>query len=203
MKKRQNQETRKKQDILLTAEIVFAERGFKGATVREVAERASIANSLIFYYFKNKSVLYEAVFESFFEQLEGLVQHSMSLDVDRLGILKEIMFGALDFFAIHRNLMKIIVRELIDNGRLAQKISQEYIKPVYDTIVEFLAEGEREAIFRNVDPVHFMQTLLGMSIFYFVAEPFVRAVGVRRPYGSQEIEKRKDEVWKQIRSRLT
>jgi AcrR family transcriptional regulator len=203
MKKRQNQDKEKRQDILLAAEIVFAERGFKGTTVREVAKRANIHNSLIFYYFKNKSVLYEAVFESFFEQMEDLVQYSMNLDMDRLGIFKKIVFGVIGFSATHRNLMIILVRELMENGRVAQKTSQEYFKPVYDTIAEFLAEGGREAIFRDVDPVHFVQSIVAMVVFYFINEPFIRAMGLRNPYGSREIEKRKNEVWKQIRSILT
>ena len=203
MKKKEDQDKEKRQDILLAAETVFAEKGFKGTTVREVAKRANVHNSLIFYYFKNKSVLYEAVFESLFDQMEELVQYSMNLDMDRLGILKEIVFGIIDFLATHRNLTIILVRELMENGRVAQKTSQEYFKPVYQTVVEFLSEGGREAIFRNVDPVHFMQSSVAMLVFYFINESFIRAMGLRNPYSSREIEKRKNEVWRQIRSILT
>ena len=203
MKKRRNQDKEKRQDILLAAESVFAERGFKGTTVREVAQRAGIHNSLIFYYFKNKSVLYEAVFESLFEQMEDLVQYSMNLDMDRLGIMKEIVFGVIDFLATHRNLTTILVRELMDNGPVARKTSQEYFRPVYHTVAEFLADGSREAIFRNVDPVHFVQSTVAVVVFYFINEPFIRAMGLKNPYGSREIEKRKNEVWRQIRSVLT
>ena len=201
--RKKNQEITKRKDILLAAEHVFAERGFKGTTVRAVAQKAGIANSLIFYYFKNKLVLYEAVFQSFFEQLEDLILQHLNLDLDRLGILKELLFAVTDFSARHRNLLIILTREIIDNGNLVQEINEKYFRPLYDTAAGFLAEGSKEALFRNVDPLHFLQTLMGMNIFYFISDPLLQAVGVRDPYGSQEIEKRKTEVWNIVRSSLT
>ena len=201
--RRKNQEITKREDILLAAEHVFAERGFKGTTVRAVAQKAGIANSLIFYYFKNKLVLYEAVFQSFFEQLEDLILQHLNLEMDRLGILKQLLFAVTDFSARHRNLLIILTREIIDNGNLVQKINKKYFRPLYDTAAEFLAEGSKEALFRKVDPLHFLQTLMGMNIFYFISDPLLQAVGVKDPYGSQEIEKRKMEVWNIVRSSLT
>ena len=201
--RKKNQEITKREDILLAAEHVFAERGFKGTTVRAVAQKAGIANSLIFYYFKNKLVLYEAVFQSFFEQLEDLILQHLNLELDRLGILKQLLFAVTDFSARHRNLLIILTREIIDNGNLVQQINKKYFRPLYDTAAEFLAEGSKEALFRKVDPLHFLQTLMGMNIFYFISDPLLQAVGVRDPYGSQEIEKRKTEVWNIVRSSLT
>ena len=201
--RKKNQGITKRKDILLAAEHVFAERGFKGTTVRAVAQKAGIANSLIFYYFKNKLVLYEAVFQNFFEQLEDLILQHLNLDLDRLGILKQLLFAVTDFSARHRNLLIILTREIIDNGNLVQKINKKYFRPLYDTATEFLAEGSKEALFREVDPLHFLQTLMGMNIFYFISDPLLQALGVTDPYGSQAIEKRKMEVWNIVRSSLT
>jgi TetR/AcrR family transcriptional regulator len=132
MKSETNQDPGKREQILLAAEQVFAERGFKGATTREVAEKAGIASSLIFYYFKNKMALYEAVFQSFFDQLEGLLQKNLSLDLDRLGQLKQFLFTFTDYAREHRNMIRILLREIIDNGRLVKKIAREYFNPLYE-----------------------------------------------------------------------
>ena len=198
-----SQEIRKKEDILHAAEQVFAERGLKGTTVREVAQKAGIANSLIFYYFKNKTVLYEAVFQNFLDQAEDLIQRNLNLDLDRLSILKKMLFEFIDFAVIHRNSVIILTREIVDNGIHVEKINQNYIKPLYRIVSEFLAEGAREAHFRDVDHLHFLQSLLGMLIFYFLSEPLSLAIGVKEPYGSEEIEKHKIEVWNMVRSSLT
>ena len=203
MKRKKNKDITSKENILLAAERVFAEKGFKGATIREVGKQAGIANSLIFYYFKNKVVLYEAVFQHAFGKLEDLIQQNLNLDLDRLNTVKELMFSITEFASTHRNLMRILTREILDNGSIIQKITQKYFKPLYDFAAEFLAEGKKEALFRDVNPLQFLVSLMGMTVFYFVSDPLLQAVGVRDPYGSKAIETRKLEVWNVVRSSLT
>lgn len=48
--------------ILDASEVVFANSGFRGATMREIAELANVAQGLIHYHFKTKEVLFEAMF---------------------------------------------------------------------------------------------------------------------------------------------
>lgn len=47
--------------ILSAAESVFAQSGYKGATMREIAERAGVAQGLIHYHFKTKEDLFKAM----------------------------------------------------------------------------------------------------------------------------------------------
>ena len=202
MKKKRTDDISKKEDILWAAERVFAEKGFKGTTIREVAKQAGIAPSLIFYYFKNKAVLYEAVFQHFFDQLDDLIEQNLNLDLDRLSTVKALMFMITEFATTHRNLMKILTREIIDNGSIGQKISQKYFNPLFDFTTEFLVEGRKEALFREVNTRQFLVSLLGIIVFYFLSDRFLQAVGIGDPYGSKEIEARKMEVWNIVRSRI-
>ena len=49
--------------LLDAAESLFAERGFYGVTTRQVADAAGVDVALIYYHFKNKSSLFDGVFE--------------------------------------------------------------------------------------------------------------------------------------------
>jgi AcrR family transcriptional regulator len=49
--------------LLDAAETLFAERGFFGITTRQVSEAAGADVALIYYHFKNKSSLFDAVIE--------------------------------------------------------------------------------------------------------------------------------------------
>ncbi len=49
--------------IMAAAESVFAEHGFRGATVDEIARRAEMSKPNLLYYFHNKDALYRAVLE--------------------------------------------------------------------------------------------------------------------------------------------
>jgi AcrR family transcriptional regulator len=54
--------TETRDSILNVAEELFAERGFHGVSVREIAERAGVRQSLIHYHFSNKETLYAAAY---------------------------------------------------------------------------------------------------------------------------------------------
>ena len=55
---------KKKAHIINAALIVFSQEGLNGARMERIAEEADISKSNIFYYFKNKEVLYIAALET-------------------------------------------------------------------------------------------------------------------------------------------
>ncbi|WP_222434990.1 TetR/AcrR family transcriptional regulator [Falsiphaeobacter marinintestinus] len=71
---------RRSDAILDAAEQVFASSGYKGATMREIAELAGVAQGLIHYHYKNKETLFEQLVARRSEQING---HRIAL-LDRL-----------------------------------------------------------------------------------------------------------------------
>lgn len=64
----------KKELILETAKQVFAEKGFDGSRMEEIAERAGLKKSLIYYYFEGKNQLLQEILHSFFDEYEQLLK---------------------------------------------------------------------------------------------------------------------------------
>ena len=52
----------KQVQIMEIAEILFAEKGFNGTSVRDIAEKANVNLAMISYYFGSKDKLLEALF---------------------------------------------------------------------------------------------------------------------------------------------
>ncbi len=52
--------------ILEAAQKIFQKKGLYGARMQEIADEAGINKALLHYYFKNKQLLFEAVFKVFF-----------------------------------------------------------------------------------------------------------------------------------------
>lgn len=70
--------------ILDAARAVFAERGFAGATTRQIAASADVAEPLIFNNFGSKSALFaEAVIEPFNARFRDFLVYSDTLPPDR------------------------------------------------------------------------------------------------------------------------
>src|SRR5205085_12172342 len=64
----------KQLQIIEVAEILFAEKGFNGTSVRDIAQKANINLAMISYYFGSKEKLLEAMFGYRGEQLKVKVE---------------------------------------------------------------------------------------------------------------------------------
>ena len=60
-------------DILDAASTVFAEHGFAGARVDEIARRAGVNKAMLYYHVGNKQALYTAVLSRNFERMEKVL----------------------------------------------------------------------------------------------------------------------------------
>ena len=102
-----------KERILLVSEKLFAEKGYDAARVDEIAREAKVNKALIYYYFKNKAEIREALFESFRTDLLGLVDNSLDIltEFDQEGKFREFFDSYLDFFDQRKNVIRIMVME--------------------------------------------------------------------------------------------
>ena len=76
---RQRDAERTKQRILDAALGEFADKGFAGARVRSIADRAGVNSQLISYYFGGKQALYEELIRRWFEREAAIEQRDLSL----------------------------------------------------------------------------------------------------------------------------
>lgn len=68
-----------KNKILSIAETLFAEKGYDGTSMQEVADTASVNKALIYYHFKNKQDIIDSLFERTLNEMFELMQHSNRL----------------------------------------------------------------------------------------------------------------------------
>ena len=64
----------RKQDILLAAERLFAQRGFHGVSIRDIADEAGVQLALIGYYYGPKVSLYHEIYR----QRSGYIQERLN-----------------------------------------------------------------------------------------------------------------------------
>lgn len=68
---RSSEET--KSSLLDAAARLFADKGFAGASIREIAEAANLQSAMIAYYFQNKAGLYDAVIDQMYARMRAVV----------------------------------------------------------------------------------------------------------------------------------
>ena len=67
--RRQRRFAKRRDEILDVAARIFAEKGFREVTVREIAAQAGVNSALVGYHFGNKQELFNEVYRSFAEPL--------------------------------------------------------------------------------------------------------------------------------------
>lgn len=120
---------RTKERLLGAAFRVFGERGFHGASVREVCQRAHANIAAAHYYFHGKDKLYAAVVESAVQQLRATkpvheVRHSGCRSPrQRLRAAIESLFECLTGMPDSVWLLRLVARELAEQGPAFDQIA--------------------------------------------------------------------------------
>lgn len=106
-----------KERILEAAEEVFAERGFEGASTREIAAKAQVNISSLHYHWASKDALYIAIVARVLDSLRERVRQSFVADgegLDAHQLIERAMGGVFDFFADNPHAARILLRRIVD-----------------------------------------------------------------------------------------
>jgi AcrR family transcriptional regulator len=80
---RAQKQTRTRAELIATAASVFAQRGYEGASVEEIAERAGYSHGAVYSNFAGKSDLFLAVFEEYMaDRAQELAATQLGIDDD-------------------------------------------------------------------------------------------------------------------------
>jgi AcrR family transcriptional regulator len=165
---RQRDAARTKAELLQVATEVFAEDGYSGARVDEIAERTRTTKRMIYYYFGGKDELYRAVLESAYQGIRGAEQH---LDVAGLGpaeAMRRLAELTYDYHLEHQDFIRLVSIENIHQGRFIREIDslRQLANPAMSLIDEILASGRAEQVFRDdVDSIDVHLLISAFCVF--------------------------------------
>src|SRR2546421_11728646 len=156
--------------ILQAAVAEFSREGVAGARTDAIARSAGVNKALLYYYFKDKEALYQAVLDEVFSGLRIAITSALSQNLPPRERLKAYVGAHFDYIASHPLYPRIVQAEFLRAGRdgsRLQRIAKEYFHPVFTNIAALLKEGEKSRDFRRVNPVHFIPSMISVVVFYF------------------------------------
>src|SRR3954463_4964832 len=107
--------------ILAAARNEFAQRGFPGARLQDIAERAGLTHPTLLYHFGSKERLYAAVIEQAMEDWAAMTSAAGARAPGGFARMAGRGDAGLEFFASHHDFVVIWRREAIEGGgRLEQ-----------------------------------------------------------------------------------
>jgi AcrR family transcriptional regulator len=174
--------------LLRAAEEVFALKGYAGAGTQEIAARAGLQKRMLFYYFSGKDDLYAQVLDGFLQGIRD-IHIRFHGDPGPVG-LRQIIAGLTRLVAANPNPVRILVREIMDDGPHLARVVERYVGPLF---ADGIAETRRNmdaGVFGRDDPMQVLVNIGGVTIFYLLIAPLLRRIWQRDPLAPETIEER-------------
>lgn len=159
--------------ILETAEALFANRGFEGVSIREIADQAKVNSAMIYYYFGNKTGLYRGIIEKALEELTDRLTQSIKEGKDPVERLTRYLNSHIAFLRLKSKTAQIIFQVIYSSEAQVDLLVEQYWSKHFLMVEQILKEGIAAGFFRPVDTRLATITLRGMILWYFLAAPIV------------------------------
>lgn len=163
---------RTKERIIEAGLKLFSEKGFTGATTREIAKEAGIAEITLFRHFQTKEGLFEEVINrySFLPTLKNLLPRISTLSYE--DALIAIANEFLNTLLLRKDLIRIMLTEIHRYPEQMQKVYNSLIDEVIKTLASYFEEMQNRGILNEFDADIGARAFLGMFFSYFNAQEF-------------------------------
>ncbi len=181
-----NAEMPREEQILEAAEAVFTERGYGGARMQLIADRAGVSKASLHYYFRSKDALYRRVLARATAELVGQVDAALSTSASFEETLRRFISVFMDYVAANPHVAMFVMQEISHGGSVgAEALTATLTGPEvsFPQRMGALLRSEHQAgRIVATDPLQFLVTLVASCLYFFLAEPIVRGIaGSVRP----------------------
>ncbi len=175
------------QIILDAAELLFAQHGFKGASMMAIAEEAGLPKANVHYYFKNKSTLYAAVLERIIHQwnngLEVIDEHD-----DPAEVLSAYIYDKTRLACEKPMPSKLFAREIISGAPYLSDYIKTDMREWLQSKVAVFEQWMQAGKMRTVDAENLIFMIWATTQHYADFETQVLTIRNRAEYTADDIE---------------
>ena len=165
---RKNMRANSKQQIIEAAGVIFERYGFKKTTMDDIAYAAGKGKSSLYYYFKNKEQVFEAVVAHEAEHLVNEINISISSSKTAIEKLRSYVTIRMKRFVQRGNLATALNDNFLATFSFIEKIRNNYRDFEIDMISEIIKEGIDNKEFKPVDSNFVAEAILTCMIGFEV-----------------------------------
>jgi TetR/AcrR family transcriptional regulator len=185
--------------IFNAARIVFQKKGFAGARMQEIANEAGINKAMLHYCFKNKQLLFEAVFMKAFSQLAPQVNLIFSSTESIFDKIRQFTYSYISFVIEHPFLPQFIVQEMNNNPEFMMQFLNHENRPNPNLMIAQIEQEIASGIIKPIAPKQLLLDIFSLTVFPFAAQMMVKGIiQISDAEFNQMMEERKTSIAEQI-----
>jgi AcrR family transcriptional regulator len=163
---------KRREQILQTAVNLFAQKGFRGTTTKEIARLSGVSEAMVFRHFATKDALYDAILDNkgchdgvqrFPWEGNEVLQEAMNRK-DDFAVFYNIALDALNKHQADEGFMRLLFYSALEEHKLAERFFNEFVARIYDFIGGYIKTRQEDGAMREIDPRLAVRAFLGMLI---------------------------------------
>jgi AcrR family transcriptional regulator len=193
--------------LLDCAEQLFAERGFGGIGLAEVAAGAGLGKSSLFNHFRTKTQLYAAIMARLLSRIEAELTAALAAGGPPVERLERWLGALVDVLAAHPSYARLLLRTLFEDEELGSdlpeaKEANATLRRIVGSALRLLREGMGTGELRTASAPHALHALLGATVHHFATGRFGEELIGRPLFAPSEVRRHKAELLELVRQGL-
>ena len=162
--------------IFNAARIVFQKKGFSGARMQEIADEAGINKAMLHYCFKNKELLFKAVFMNAFGQLAPQINEIFNSEESVFDKIKKFTHSYISFVIHNPYLPQFVIQEMNNNPAFVMSFLNNENRPNPTLLIAQIEKEIAAGIIKPINPKQLLMDIFSMTVFPFAAQMMVKGM---------------------------
>ena len=158
--------------------------------------------ALLYYYFKSKEKLYQAVLEDHFKAFNHQALEVLAAPGSARQVLLRYVGLHFNFISARHRHAPLFQQFMSAGGKSSQELIRKYFTPRSVAFGKLLERGMRDGEFRRADKFHTAASIVALIVFYFSSAPMLQMLGHADAFAEANLKRRKQEVLDFIRHGL-